>query len=202
MTMSNADLGCAVRRLRRARRVTIETLAFAAEMHPTYLSGIERGERNPSWEKITSLARALDVPVYQLAREAEDEGEVARAVREARARRLAESTQRTPRPKAITRRGRGTWKTQQAMSPVRSSHLSRPRSLAAGSRRGLHPARRLLRRGSDCRKSLLTPGSDRVESWSRGSENIFEQVLSGGTVTYMHHDQQGTTRLLTGSTAP
>ncbi len=96
MTMSNADLGCAVRRLRRARRVTIETLAFAAEMHPTYLSGIERGERNPSWEKITSLARALDVPVYQLAREAEDEGEVARAVREARARLLAESTQRDP----------------------------------------------------------------------------------------------------------
>ncbi len=87
------------------------------------------------------------------------------------------------------------------MSPVRSSHLSRPRSLAAGSRRGLHPARRLLRRGSDCRKSLLTPGSDRVESWSRGSENIFEQInTSTGTVTYLHHDQQGSTRLLTGST--
>jgi transcriptional regulator with XRE-family HTH domain len=87
--MSNADLGCAVRRLRRARRVTIEALAFAADMHPTYLSGIERGERNPSWEKITSLARALDVPVYQLAREAEDEAQVAEAVREARARLMA-----------------------------------------------------------------------------------------------------------------
>jgi transcriptional regulator with XRE-family HTH domain len=96
MTMSNADLGCAVRRLRRARRVTIETLAFAAEMHPTYLSGIERGERNPSWEKITSLARALNLPVSQLAREVEDESEVAQAVRETRARLLAESTQRGP----------------------------------------------------------------------------------------------------------
>jgi transcriptional regulator with XRE-family HTH domain len=96
MTMSNADLGCAVRRLRRARRVTIETLAFAAEMHPTYLSAIERGERNPSWEKITSLARALNLPVSQLAREVEDESEVAQAVRETRARLLAESTQQDP----------------------------------------------------------------------------------------------------------
>jgi len=31
-------------------------------------------------------------------------------------------------------------------------------------------------------------------------EMIVEQVSSGGTVTYLHHDQQGSTRLLTGST--
>lgn len=29
---------------------------------------------------------------------------------------------------------------------------------------------------------------------------LFEQISSGGTVTYLHHDQQGSTRLLTGST--
>jgi RHS repeat-associated protein len=29
-----------------------------------------------------------------------------------------------------------------------------------------------------------------------------EQISSGGTVTYLHHDQQGSTRLLTGSTGP
>lgn len=29
---------------------------------------------------------------------------------------------------------------------------------------------------------------------------VFEQISSGGTVTYLHHDQQGSTRLLTGST--
>jgi len=28
----------------------------------------------------------------------------------------------------------------------------------------------------------------------------FEQVASGGTVTYLHHDQQDSTRLLTGTT--
>ncbi len=58
-----------------------------------------------------------------------------------------------------------------------------------------------MRRGSDCRKSLLTPGSERVERAGRGRQNIFEQINgSTGTVTYLHHDQQGSTRLLTGST--
>ena len=34
-----------------------------------------------------------------------------------------------------------------------------------------------------------------------GPESIpIEQISSGGTVTYLHHDQQGSTRLLTGST--
>jgi transcriptional regulator with XRE-family HTH domain len=83
---SNADLGCAVRRLRRARRLTIEALAFAARMHPTYLAGIERGVRTPTWDKITSVARALDVPVSTIVQAAEQEAEVARAVRDARAR--------------------------------------------------------------------------------------------------------------------
>jgi len=83
---TNANLGAAIRRLRRARKLTIETLAFAAEMHPTYLSGIERGRRNPTWDKITSLSRALDVPLTALVQTAEDEAEVARIVRQARAR--------------------------------------------------------------------------------------------------------------------
>ena len=87
---SNAELGCAVRRLRRARKLTIETLAFAADMHPTYLSGIERGGRNPTWDKITSLARALKVSVGQLVESAEEEAEVARVSRDTRARIRAE----------------------------------------------------------------------------------------------------------------
>jgi AraC-like DNA-binding protein len=39
-------LGQAIRRLRQADDLTIEDLAHAAGMHPTYLSGIERGVRN------------------------------------------------------------------------------------------------------------------------------------------------------------
>jgi transcriptional regulator with XRE-family HTH domain len=87
---SNPDLGRAIRRLRQARKLTIETLAFAAEMHPTYLSGIERGRRNPTWDRITSLAGALDVSMSEIVNTAEQEAEVARAVRETRARIAAE----------------------------------------------------------------------------------------------------------------
>lgn len=68
---TNAALGRAIRRLRKHRKQTIETLAHAADMHPTYLSGIERGVRNPTWSKLCGLADALDVPISAVAAEAE-----------------------------------------------------------------------------------------------------------------------------------
>jgi transcriptional regulator with XRE-family HTH domain len=76
---TNADLGQALRRLRRARRLTIEALALNAGMHPTYLSGIERGIRNPTWEKLACLAGALGVSVSRIAHDAETEAMVAQA---------------------------------------------------------------------------------------------------------------------------
>jgi RHS repeat-associated protein len=43
--------------------------------------------------------------------------------------------------------------------------------------------------------------SDTTNSYIYGPSGLpIEQVSSGGTVTYLHHDQQGSTRLLTGST--
>jgi transcriptional regulator with XRE-family HTH domain len=84
ITPTNAALGVAIRLLRRARRLTIEDLAFAAKMHPTYLSGIERGRRNPTWDKLTALARALDIPMSGLARDAEVQMQLAVRMREAR----------------------------------------------------------------------------------------------------------------------
>jgi transcriptional regulator with XRE-family HTH domain len=79
-------LGCAISRLRRARGLTIEDLASAAGMHTTYLSQIERGVCNPSWHKLCSLARALEVPLATLAQDAEDEAVLARILLAARAR--------------------------------------------------------------------------------------------------------------------
>jgi transcriptional regulator with XRE-family HTH domain len=68
---TNAALGRAIRRLRKHRKLTIEALAHAADLHPTYLSGIERGVRNPTWAKVCSLANALDIPISSVAAEAE-----------------------------------------------------------------------------------------------------------------------------------
>ena len=68
---NRASLGRVIRRLRQERELSIETLAGAAGMHPTYLSGIERGHYNPSWDKLVNLASALNVPLSAIVAEAE-----------------------------------------------------------------------------------------------------------------------------------
>ena len=90
-------LGRAVRRLRKAQGLKIEVLACAADMHPTYLSGIERGLRNPTWRKLCGLADALEVSVSTLAAEAEEEAAITRITLAARARLRSRSPQPTPR---------------------------------------------------------------------------------------------------------
>lgn len=72
-TPSSTQLGHAIRRLRLARRLSLESLAGDSQMHPTYLSAIERGLRNPTWIKLCDLAQALKITVSQLARAAEVE---------------------------------------------------------------------------------------------------------------------------------
>ncbi len=70
---TNVQLGRAVRRLRQARRLSIESLAGDSQMHPTYLSAIERGHRNPTWTKLCGLAGALDITMAALVRVTEAE---------------------------------------------------------------------------------------------------------------------------------
>jgi transcriptional regulator with XRE-family HTH domain len=85
MTPTNPELGRAIRRLRHARKLTIEDLAHASDMHPTYLSGIERGRRNPTWCKLTGIASGLVIPVVQIVADAEVEAQLSERMREARA---------------------------------------------------------------------------------------------------------------------
>jgi transcriptional regulator with XRE-family HTH domain len=62
--MANTDrikFGRSLRRLRLAKGWTQERLAEHADLHPTYVGGIERGERNVGLENIIKLARALGV---------------------------------------------------------------------------------------------------------------------------------------------
>ncbi|MDP9374956.1 MAG: helix-turn-helix transcriptional regulator [Chloroflexota bacterium] len=60
--------GLRVRELRLARQLSQEELADASGLHPTYISGIERGHRNVSLLNIWRLARALDVQPAELLR--------------------------------------------------------------------------------------------------------------------------------------
>ena len=57
-----------VKKMRMARNISQEELAFRAHIHRTYLSGIETGRRNPSLRNIASIAKALDISMAELFR--------------------------------------------------------------------------------------------------------------------------------------
>lgn len=66
-----AQLGTAIRELRRRKDLTIEDLAGIAEVHPTTLSKIERGFTSPRWDSVSALATALAIDSSALVRLAE-----------------------------------------------------------------------------------------------------------------------------------
>lgn len=55
-----------VRRLRKSKGLSQEKLALIAEVDRTYVPSIEKGERNVSIVIIEKLAKALNVPIYEL----------------------------------------------------------------------------------------------------------------------------------------
>jgi transcriptional regulator with XRE-family HTH domain len=69
---SPTQIGSALRRLRVERKLTIEELAKASGLHWTYVSGIERGRRNPTLKVLTSVAEALDIRTSKLIQLAEE----------------------------------------------------------------------------------------------------------------------------------
>lgn len=62
-------LGVAIRKRRLALGLTQEQLAERADLHWTYISGIERGQRNVSIVKLYHVATALQVQVRDLVKD-------------------------------------------------------------------------------------------------------------------------------------
>lgn len=62
----------AIRRLRRERGLSQETLGLDADIHPTWISHIESGRVNPTWGNVRRMAAVLQVPLPELAALAED----------------------------------------------------------------------------------------------------------------------------------
>jgi transcriptional regulator with XRE-family HTH domain len=58
--------GKRIRTMRKMHGWSQEVLAEKAGLHPTYIGGIERGERNPSLINLARLAKALKVPLSDL----------------------------------------------------------------------------------------------------------------------------------------
>ena len=72
-----------VRRVRRALSLTQEQLAERAELHPNYISSVERGERNISIRNIERIAKALGVTMAELVSQQENMAETKPATDEA-----------------------------------------------------------------------------------------------------------------------
>ena len=63
-----AAFGGEVRRVRERAGISQEKLAELSGLHRTYISSVERGNRNLSLLNVVRLARALDLPPSKLLR--------------------------------------------------------------------------------------------------------------------------------------
>jgi transcriptional regulator with XRE-family HTH domain len=59
-------VGKKVREIRKQKGLSQEELAFRSGLHRTYISDIERGDRNVSLKNIEKIARALGVKPSEL----------------------------------------------------------------------------------------------------------------------------------------
>ncbi len=59
-------LGKNVRKSREAKQITQEKLAEFSGLDPTYISGIERGLRNPGIRNVARIAKALGLTTSEL----------------------------------------------------------------------------------------------------------------------------------------
>ncbi|WP_435769734.1 helix-turn-helix domain-containing protein [Nocardioides sp. SYSU DS0651] len=65
-------LGLAVREARTKLGMSQETLSAAAGLDRAYVSGLERGTRNPTLETLQRLAESLRIPLHVLMQRAEE----------------------------------------------------------------------------------------------------------------------------------
>ncbi len=68
MSLRN-DFGANVRHIRERKGWSQDLLSEVSDLHRTYISGIERGVRNPTIDIIERLAEALDVRPSELFKE-------------------------------------------------------------------------------------------------------------------------------------
>ena len=66
MDAFSTAFGSHLRSLRQGQGLTQEEVAHRADIHVTYLSGIERGRRNPSLRNMRRIAFALGISVKDL----------------------------------------------------------------------------------------------------------------------------------------
>ncbi|NUV91605.1 helix-turn-helix transcriptional regulator [Streptomyces sp. KAI 90] len=67
-----SSFGLAVRAVRAELGWSQERLSVESGLDRTYVSGLERGQRNPALQTLVRLADALGVPLHELVKRAEE----------------------------------------------------------------------------------------------------------------------------------
>ena len=68
-----AALANVLKKLRVGAGVSQEELAFKAGLHPTYISQLERGLKNPTFKTLCKIAPAVGVGIVELVKQVEYE---------------------------------------------------------------------------------------------------------------------------------
>ena len=66
MTNIQAKFGQKVKEIRKEKGFSQEDLATKSGLHRTYISDIERGDRNVSLKNVEKIAKALNIPIDYL----------------------------------------------------------------------------------------------------------------------------------------
>ena len=66
-------LGERIREMRKLKNLTQEGLAFKSDIDRSYIGGVERGERNLSFDKLCQIAQALGCDVAALTKNLPEE---------------------------------------------------------------------------------------------------------------------------------
>lgn len=62
----SSAVGQRIHNFRIRQKMSQESLAFAADLHPAYLGSVERGEKCPSVETIYKISEGLKIPISRL----------------------------------------------------------------------------------------------------------------------------------------
>ena len=64
--MKHKKFGIRIKELRRKQSMSQEELAFKVGVDRSYMGFVERGERNPTLDKILKIAKSLDIMLSEL----------------------------------------------------------------------------------------------------------------------------------------
>lgn len=65
-------LARAIKKVREERGLSQEELGLRADIHPTWISHLESGHKNPAWGSVKRIAAVLQLRLWELARLAEE----------------------------------------------------------------------------------------------------------------------------------